>query len=68
MIFDTNVHLTLSDKWSHNKFKFKKNLKKNFDNIYAKNKLKGYACVGISNLEKYDLENLFQNSEIKISM
>lgn len=54
MIFDTNVHLTLSDKWSHNKFKFKKNLKKNFKNIFAKNKLKGYACVGISNLEKYD--------------
>ncbi len=56
MIFDTNVHLTVSDKWNNNNFDLNKNLKKNFDKIYKKNKLKGYACVGISNIEKYDHE------------
>lgn len=67
MIFDTNVHLTLSDKWSHNKFKVRKNLKKNFDKIYKQNKLKGYACVGISNLEKYDNQKFitkFQHKKV----
>jgi hypothetical protein len=56
MIFDTNVHLTISDKWYNNKNYYNKDLKKNFDKIFKQNKLKGYACVGISNLEKYDHE------------
>ena len=56
MIFDTNVHLTISDKWYNNKHYYNKDLKKNFDKIFKQNKLKGYACVGISNLEKYDHE------------
>ena len=54
MIFDTNVHLTISDKWYNNKNYYNKDLKKNFDKIFKQNKLKGYACVGISNLGKYD--------------
>lgn len=56
MIFDTNVHLTISDKWYNNKHYYNKDLKKNFDKIFKQNKLKGYACVGISNLEQYNHE------------
>ena len=69
MIFDTNVHLTLSDKWSNNKFSIKNNLRKNFDKIYKSYGLKGYACVGISNLEKYNHEQYikkFRNKNVFI--
>jgi len=49
MIIDTNVHLTISDQWGN-----KKNLEKEFFKIYKKYHLRGFACVGIKNMEKYD--------------
>ena len=69
MIFDTNVHLTLTDKWKNNKFSIKKNLEKNFDIINKLYRLKGFACVGISNLENYDTVKFirkFKNKKIII--
>lgn len=51
MIFDTNVHLTVSDCWKKRK---NKGLEKDFYTIKEKFKLKGFACVAIGNLEEYD--------------
>lgn len=51
MIFDTNIHVTVNEKWdqkiSNNKFK------KIITN-YKKNKLKGFCAVGIDNLGDYN--------------
>lgn len=51
MIFDTNIHVTINEKWDHkiNDNKFQKIL----DN-YKKYKLKGFCAVGIDNLGNYE--------------
>ena len=51
MIFDTNIHVTVDEKWDN---KIKKNKFKDIIDNYKKNKLKGFCAVGINNLGSYN--------------
>ncbi len=64
MIFDTNVHFTVSDKWDNKKFKYQNKIKEKFHQIYKKYRLKGYACTGI-NLENYNHKKFIQKFKSK---
>ncbi len=51
MIFDTNIHITVDEKWDK---KIKKNKFSEILKNYKKNKLKGFCAVGIDNLGDYN--------------
>lgn len=54
MIYDSNVHLTVSDNWDNVKFNYQTEIEHKFKKILKQYKLKGAACVGIGNIEKYN--------------
>ena len=51
MIFDTNIHITVNEKWDN---KIKTNRITDILKNYKKNKLKGFCAVGIDNIGGYD--------------
>lgn len=51
MIFDTNIHITVNEKWDN---KIRKNKFSDIIKNYKKNKLKGFCAVGINNLGDYN--------------
>ena len=56
MIFDTNIHPTLNEKWDN---KIKYNPLSKIIKIEKKFKLKGYFAVGINNVGKYEHQKFF---------
>ena len=52
MFFDSNVHLTISNKYEHTKNKFE-NINEKFYKILKLYKLKGFACVGLADKGAY---------------
>lgn len=54
MLFDTNLHVTLDEKWNE---KVPKNKFLEIIKIKKKNNLKGFCAVGIHNIGNYDHKN-----------
>lgn len=59
MIFDTNVHLTVSNTYLHKKNLYL-NIQKKFETLFALHKLKGFACVGLANKGSYEHNKFYK--------